>query len=83
MNSNIDPQSIIELNNKLDRIENLLNNEILNNCNKMSNHIDFIERIYEYIKYPLFYISDKIKYLSLKQSIPIEHHSHQTQSTDQ
>jgi len=83
MNSNIDPQSIIELNNKLDRIENLLNNEILNNCNKMSNHIDFIERIYEYIKYPLFYISDKIKYLSLKQSIPIEHQSHQTQSTDQ
>ena len=73
MDSNIDPQSIVELNNKLDRIEQLLNNEILNNCNKMSNHIDFIERIYEYIKYPLFYISDKLKYLSLKQSIPIEH----------
>lgn len=76
MNSNIDPQSIIDLNDKLDRIEQLLNNEILNNCNKMSNHIDFIERIYEYIKYPLFYISDKLKYLSLKQSIPIEHQSH-------
>ena len=83
MDSNIDPQSIVELNNKLDRIEQLLNNEILNNCNKMSNHIDFIERIYEYIKYPLFYISDKLKYLSLKQSIPIEHQSHQTQPTDQ
>lgn len=83
MDSNIDPQSILELNNKLDRIEQLLNNEILHNCNKMSNHIDFIERIYEYIKYPLFYISDKLKYLSLKQSIPIEHQSHQTQSTDQ
>ena len=83
MDSNIDPQSIVELNDKLDRIEQLLNNEILNNCNKMSNHIDFIERIYEYIKYPLFYISDKLKYLSLKQSIPIEHQSHQTQSTDQ
>lgn len=83
MNSNIDPQSIVELNDKLDRIEQLLNNEILNNCNKMSNHIDFIERIYEYIKFPLFYISDKFKYLSLKQSIPIEHQSHQTQSTDQ
>ena len=82
MNSNINPQSIVELNNKLDRIEQLLNNDILNNCNKMSNHIDFIERIYEYIKYPLFYISDKLKYLSLKQSIPIEHQSHQTQSAD-
>lgn len=83
MDSNIDHHSILELKNKLDRIEQLLNNEILNNCNKMSNHIDFIERIYEYIKYPLFYISDKLKYLSLKQSIPIEHQSHQTQSTDQ
>ena len=82
MDSNIDPQSIVELNNKLTRIEQLLNNEILNNCNKMSNHIDFIERIYEYIKYPLFYISDKFKYLSLKQNIPIEHQGHQTQSTD-
>lgn len=79
MGSNLD---VVQLNEKLDRIEQLLNNEILNKCNKMSNHIDFIERIYEYIKYPLFYISEKMKYITSKQTIPIEHHSHQTQSPD-
>lgn len=79
MGSNVD---VVELNEKLDRIERLLNNEILNNCNKMSNHIDFIERIYEYIKYPLFYISERMKFITSKQTIPIEHHSHQTQSSD-
>ena len=79
MGSNID---IVELNEKLDRIERLLENEILNNCNKMSNHIDFIERVYEYIKYPLFFISDKMKYITSTQIIPIEHHTHQTQSPD-
>lgn len=83
MSSNVNPQDIVELNEKLDRIERLLNNEILGNCNKMSNHIDFVERIYEYIKYPLFYITDKFKFLSSKQRIPIEHHSHETQPTDE
>lgn len=81
MSSNIEIQ---ELHDKLDRIERLLNNEILDNCNKMSTHIDFIEKIYEYVKYPLFYISGKMRYLSSKQSIPvIEHHRHETQSTDE
>jgi hypothetical protein len=66
-------ERIIELNEKLDRIERLLSNEILNKCNKMSSHIDFIEQIYEYVKFPLFYISDKFKALRLKQHVPIEH----------
>ena len=81
MSSNLEIQ---ELHDKLDRIERLLNNEILDNCNKMSTHIDFIEKIYEYVKYPLFYISEKMRYLSSKQSIPvIEHQRHETQSTDE
>lgn len=75
--------NVIELNEKLDRIENLLNNEILNNCNKMSNHIDFIERIYDYIKFPLFYITDKVRYITskIKVNVPIEHSSHETETT--
>ena len=81
MSSNLEIQ---ELHDKLDRIERLLNNEILDNCNKMSTHIDFIEKIYEYVKYPLFYISEKMRYITSKQSIPvIEHHRHETQSTDE
>lgn len=77
--------NLIELNERLDRIEKLLNNEILNNCNKMSNHIDFIERIYDYIKFPLFYITDKVRYITStsksKVNIPIEHSSHETETT--
>ena len=76
-------ERIIELNDKLDRIERLLSNEILNKCNKMSSHIDFIEQIYEYVKFPLFYISDKFKALRLKQNVPIEHQCHQTETSDQ
>jgi hypothetical protein len=75
--------NVMELSKKLDRIEELLNNEILNNCNKMSNHIDFIERIYDYIKFPLFYITDKVRYITSrsKVNIPIEHSSHETETT--
>lgn len=76
---------IKELNEKLDRIEKILNNEIMNNCNKMSRHIDFIERIYEYIKFPLFFITDKVRYMTLrsKVNVPIEHSSHETKTTDE
>lgn len=81
MSSNLEIQ---ELHDKLDRIERLLNTEILDNCNKMSTHIDFIEKIYEYVKYPLFYISEKMRYLTSKQNIPvIEHHRHETLPSDE
>lgn len=84
-NSSEEEINVVELNKKLDRIEKLLNNEILNNCNKMSNHIDFIERIYDYIKFPLFYITDKVRYITStsrsKVHIPIEHCSHETETT--
>ena len=46
-------EEINDLKLKLDRIEHLLL-ENKHNCDKMSNHIDFIERVYEYIKKPLF-----------------------------
>jgi hypothetical protein len=83
INSDNNEKIIIELNEKVDRIERLLSNEILNKCNKMSSHIDFIEQIYEYVKFPLFYISDKFKSLRLKQNVPIEHQCHQTETSDQ
>ncbi len=85
-----DVKELRELKDKLDKIENLLSNEILKNCNKMSNHIDFVERIYDYIKYPLFYISERIKYIASWQSTitssdisVIENQRHQTESTNQ
>lgn len=85
--SNLSKKEIdaVELNEKLDRIEKLLNNEILNNCNKMSSHIDFIERIYDYVKLPLFYITDKVRYITSqrKVNVPIEHTSRETEPSDE
>ena len=82
-NNSSEEINVAELNEKLDLIEKLLNNEILNNCNKMSTHIDFIERIYDYNKFPLFYITDKVGYITSrsKVNIPIEYSSHETETT--
>lgn len=46
-------------NEKLDLILNIINNDIKNNCNKMSEHIDFIQSVYDRVKSPMYYICDK------------------------
>lgn len=74
---------IAALNDRLDRIERLLQTEVVAKCNKMSNHIDFIECIYDYVKAPLFYISERMRALASTHRIPIEHRGHQTEATDE
>ena len=49
---------------KLEIILKLLENDLKKNTEKMSNHIDFIETIYENIKNPLGYICNKVNYFS-------------------
>jgi hypothetical protein len=57
---------------KLDKIEHkldeliLLTRDIEKKCEKMSSHIDFINSIYEKLKIPIEYISDKFKLISNK-----------------
>lgn len=57
---------------KLDIIEQKLDELILltreneKKCEKMSSHIDFINSIYEKLKAPIEYISDKFKLISNK-----------------
>ena len=53
----------IEVN--IDLILSSLKNDISENCKKMNNHINFIENIYENVKYPLNYICKKVSHLSL------------------
>ena len=50
--------------NKIDYILECINNKISKSCTKMDNHITFIEKVYDIIKYPLFFIVDKINLLS-------------------
>ena len=49
---------------KLDCILEFLKTDIDTKCSKMSGHIDFIETIYENIKYPLEIICGKVNNLS-------------------
>ena len=45
---------------KLDIIVQKLDNNIIKNCDKMGDHIDFVNNVYETVKVPLHYISNKI-----------------------
>ena len=54
---------IDELDNKINLILNILEKKVEPNCNKMSNHIDFIDSIYEKAKYPLGYIIGNFNYM--------------------
>tara|TARA_B100001057_G_C22008558_1_gene628832 strand:- start:74 stop:448 length:375 start_codon:yes stop_codon:yes gene_type:complete len=51
---------ITNIDNKIDKIYLLLENDIKKDCNKMSNHINFVENIYEYVKNPMFLICNNI-----------------------
>ena len=48
------------LERKIDLILELLKKEIEPHCEKMSSHIDFIDKVYETVKHPLNYICSKV-----------------------
>lgn len=59
---NIDSK-IKELEIKVDKIIDLLENDVKPNCDKMNSHINFVDSVYENVKNPLHYICNKIVYL--------------------
>ena len=44
---------------KIDKILELLEKD----CKKMSDHIDFVENVYDSVKMPFYYVMDKVNYL--------------------
>lgn len=48
------------INDKLDTILNLLNIDVKEKCDKMGEHIDFIENVYDNVKNPLGYLCNKL-----------------------
>ena len=52
-----------DLDDKIADILILLERDVKPNCNKMNNHIDFIESIYENVKNPLGFLCNKINYV--------------------
>lgn len=47
---------LTNIENKLDKIIMLLNNNVIQNCEKMSEHIDFVDNVYQSVRKPLSYI---------------------------
>lgn len=50
--------------NDISDIKNQLNNNLSKDCKKMSDHIDFIERVYDNVKNPLGYLCSKLNFYS-------------------
>ena len=55
---------LTNLESKVDKILLLIENNLINNCSKMGEHIDFIDNVYKSVKQPLQFISDKVNYIS-------------------
>ena len=58
---------LIDLEVKLNKITELLENDVKPNCNKMSSHIDFVDNVYDTVKSPLDFICSKVNVLSGKE----------------
>jgi hypothetical protein len=55
---------LIDLEVKLNKITELLENDVAPNCNKMSTHIDFVDKVYDTVKSPLNFMCNKVNILS-------------------
>ena len=55
---------LIDLDVKLNKILNLLEEDVQPNCKKMSSHIDFVDNVYDNVKNPLDYLCNKINNLT-------------------
>ena len=61
-------EKINDLDDKLSDILILLERDIKPNCNKMSNHIDFVDNVYDTVKNPLGFICSRVGKLSSNES---------------
>jgi len=58
---------LIDLEVKLNKIIELIENDVSPNCNKMSSHIDFVDNVYDTVKSPLNFMCNKVNLLSGKE----------------
>lgn len=62
-------RQIENMEKKLDFILELLEKEVKPSCHKMSQHINFIDNIYDNVKQPLAFVCNKINTYSTKDTI--------------
>ena len=58
-----------EIENRMQTIEKMLGNINTSTAN-MDRHITFVERVYDVVKYPLFFILDRIPTIELQIGAP-------------
>jgi hypothetical protein len=56
-------ESFSKLESKINELEKNKLNHVQEACDKMNNHIDFIEETYTTLKTPLNYVKNKVEYL--------------------
>lgn len=69
-----------DINDKLNTIITILDKDVKINCEKMSEHINFIDSVYENVKHPLGFLCSKLNILSSSQNTsfpPIDEGRHQ------
>jgi uncharacterized protein YydD (DUF2326 family) len=54
-------QSVNDLHSKVDKMIEMLQVDIKEDCQKMAEHIDFIENVYDNVKNPLGYLCNTVK----------------------
>ena len=59
---------------KLDAIMQRMENSIIKNCDKMGDHIDFVNNVYDTVKVPLHYLSNKVQKMIGVVSTNSNHH---------
>ena len=72
INENDIYDKIVALESRCERIEQKMDKilELLEkDCKKMTDHIDFIENVYDNVKSPFYYIMDKVNLLSTNRML--------------
>lgn len=72
---NIIMNKIVELEKHCERMETKMDKilELLEkDCKKMTDHIDFIENVYDNVKSPFYYLMDKVNSVSLLSNRMLE-----------
>jgi len=57
---------------KMDKILEILEKD----CKKMSDHIDFVENVYDNVKMPFYYVMDKVNHLVTNDNKKILDYEH-------
>lgn len=64
---------------KIEKLINDINEDVKPKCNKMSSHIDFIEKVYTAVKSPLGFMCERINFLSKNKTYELGDNSNSSE----